>query len=444
LTEFDPKDSSIGEEPNVFKMMGSETEILFTDIQSAYIRASKNHNPEELESLAIFVFGSPNRSELVKCGDIDAFIVSDENSGLFRESFYKELSLLDYDKLDIPPWKSFEPILQLASTGSPEADYADARFIVGDPRVAERYEELGFTEYFTSLEHVLPKIVFHYFFWKHKYSTSSDHRGINLKYSEGATRDNLFFDWYHDLLLGNRSRESIAEFIPQIYSALSYFEDLQLLDTPDDYSIKEAVNLVNIVKSYGLVSVKDSPEKGEAYMKLSFSEQLFYEFPEVFGIYKNPRNLLREYNSSRKKIREYKGFVFNNIEKMLNNADQSDPLINYCKTIIDIWRGENRYDIESIETHLDMIRSNGLNPWYYLASILCQPETESKIIDHIARNYLNKPENEYFTRLIIKHPKSNRETLLLVNKLPRLALAPQTEIKYRNIISKRLTNEQKV
>lgn len=444
MIENDPKENISELSLDTFEMMAKETESLFVDIQSAYDKAAIQHEPHELENLAVFVFGSPNRSELVKCGDIDAFIISDNQSASFRNTLYTELSKLNYDKLDIPPWTNFEPILELASTGSPEADYADARFVAGDPKIAKEYKNLGFLEYFTSVNHVLPKIVFHYFFWKHKYKGSSDQRGINLKYSEGATRDNLFFDWYYDLLQGTKSRDEIELFIPQIQSALKYFEDQKIFETSNNYSILKDISVVNLVKAYGLVSVENTSDKGEAYMKLSFAKRLFDEFPEVFGDYKNPEEFLREYNISRKRIREYKDKVFENIENSLENGNKSDPLINYCKRIIDIWRNNGRISVASIQLDLKHLDSLGLNPWYYLASILCQSETNPDVIDHIAQSYLNKPENEYLTRLIIKHPNSRRETLSLINNLPRLALAPQTEIKYRNIISKRLVNEKAV
>lgn len=418
---------------NAFEVMVYESNILFQKIRDVFYNIEIEFGSEKLEGIALFVFGSPNRLELVKGGDIDAFLISPPGSEEIRIRIIEELTKLLYDKIDIPDWNSLEQVSIASLSNSPEGDYADASFIAGDAAVLKEYQDRGIRARFFHRTNLLLKIIFHFHFWDLKYERSNE-MGINLKYSHGGTRDILFIDWVHDLLSEGNSRNNLNSSEPQIVGAIRYFKDLGIISYEEASKILDAINTVNVIKYLSLELNLGTPQQGEGYLNPELAARLLSS-PELESQFSDIYELATAYNNARSIIYSFKCKLYDYVY----NLSWGDDAVYHKELIQSLWTDKGNGDYSYLES---LVCCDLSKVWYIVASILCLEHTPSFVIDTIARSFVSQSGFEYLTRLMILHANTSLSTLNFLNSLPTLALAPETELKYRKLLFKRLNNEE--
>lgn len=429
LQPFEIINGSFTLDSNAFKVMIHESSKLSQRIEAIFRSLVDEYGSNSFKGIALFVFGSPKRMELVKYGDIDAFLISPPESYAVRQRIIAELSELPYDKVDIPDWNSLAQVNLASLSNNPEGDYADASFIAGDREVLEKYNRLDISSRFVDINHLLPKIIFHFYFWSLKYNRSSK-QGINLKYSHGATRDILFIDWIHDLLTEGESRNNNYSPEPQILKAIRYFTDNGVLNEAESSRALDAINTVTVTKYTSLQLNSETMGKGEGYLNEELATRLL-STEEFRGKFTDIYELAAFYNNARYIIYWLKCKLYDHI----NNLGLSIDNPHSIDLIHNLWNNRASFDYEQ----LNNLFNQGLSKnWYVIASTLCRDDVPEDTIHQIANSFVSQSGFEYLTRLMILHKNTSYSTLLFLNSLPTLALAPETELKYRKLLFNRL------
>jgi|GEM_PF-5372035 len=445
-----------------FSVMSNTTEGFKRNIAEVWEDLSYELEPETLEGMGLFAFGSPNRAEMCPQSDVDILFTStatQADSGL-RADVIKRLQALPYDKIDIPPWENLAVAKNNAVIGSPESDYADATFVAGDQAIGKDYDNLEIKEGFLNRQALQHKLIFQRYFFDYRYSKKDDSMGVNLKYSPGGTRDFIYFDWFYDYQQGLAARIGAETNTPQIYDAINFLGVEGFLPENEVQQLWSAVEHVGFVKHAALELGKGTPQQGKAFMNLPTSIQLLQNYPAYFlshGL-TEPNQTIDFYNSQRQIVYRNRNLLFTHtvqdlaIEKgaewaeQFNEANSKDALSvvdqkNYVQAdhfvkLAYIWKANNLADSSSLSRFAAQEKDS--LDWNILASLLCSDHLPASAISVFAENQARLPNYEYLTRMIIKNKSTSAHTLQGLLSLPRLALSDIVDGEYRQLIAQKL------
>ncbi len=410
-------------------------------IQSIAEKAEQTIPCKKLKGIAIFLFGSPSRQEMVDESDADIMIIREadnEDYSIFRNEFIKLLEKENFEKIDIPDWGNYEDCEAYAKDSITEGNQVvESKFIYGDYDVNNHIEALK-TEYCTRerFERVLcfQKLYFD------QYYTQRTKPGVkNVKYGHGGTRDFMFLTWFVNLIDSSEGRKiNTEDNFPLVYKSLSSLYERGLINLVDYTKYSESVNVVLILRNEILIQNKWTLEAGLTYLdektvSLLFKRKSFKDDSIIDEIYlknyleghiKNVAELKQRIwelfisylHSSRSYdwADKFRNFLEGNfIKSEINQIEDSDVLLQMAV----IWNLSLSGDSEMHEEIFN--RYSKSDKWVVLASICCHNECPDKILNAIVDKGCKKG-YEYLLRIISRNKNVSKETLKKIIDNPHL------------------------
>lgn len=420
-----------------FELMQYTTEHFVNQLVHLWTRLGKEYPQINALGYGLFVFGSPKRVEMLPQSDIDLVVISPESptKDCLRNIIVNQINELPYDKPDIPPWHSINDMELYANIGSPEGDYADAKLVIASPAVRQAYKESRVSDIFASCEHLARKLVFHHYFFDYRYRGKITAKGINLKYSPGATRDLIYFDWYHDLqAVVLKNAQPRRNNLPQLEEAIQSLCDEGMVDESEFRQLARAIDFVVFTKHAVLELLRDTASKGKGYMNFSTANALLAYYPDFYqrtGGF-TPQALQIVYDRSRTIIYNVRKRIFESVVQRFGQAQDLQQMIALWEAIIS-------GNTKQVKLMQKQIRHS--TDWHFLAALLTSDQIDPMLIHELATGQATMPGYEYLNRLIIKNMRTSPKTLRMLLQAHSLALSTGVDLEYRNMIINRLKHE---
>lgn len=396
---------------------------------------------KKLNGIAIFLFGSPSRQEMVDESDADIMIIrkaDNEDYLIFRNEFIKLLKKENFEKIDIPDWGNYEDCKAYIKDSITEGNQvAESKFIYGDYEVNNHIETLK-TKYCTK-ERFERVFCFQKLYFD-QYYTQRTKPGIkNVKYGHGGTRDFMFLTWFINILDFSDGRKiNTEDNFPLVYKSLSSLYERGLINLDDYKKYSESVNIVLILRNEILIQNKWTPEVGLTYLdektlKLLFKRKVFKEsslnnedslknyleihIQNVAELKNKTWNLFISYLYSSRGSNwtdKFKEFLDGDIKRSdIESIEESDELLQMA-VIWNISKEENSHLFEDIfKIYLNS------NRWAVLASLCCHRNCPDKILNKILKKGFRKG-YEYLLKIISRNNNVSKETLKKIIDNPNL------------------------
>ncbi|MEM4240288.1 MAG: nucleotidyltransferase domain-containing protein [Candidatus Woesearchaeota archaeon] len=153
----------------------------------------------KLDGIAVFFFGSLARQEMIPESDLDILIIRKKDTPqyfAFRKEFIKQVSALNFCKVDIPEWGTLKDCRIAISKSITEGNQvAESLFVYGDLSIHDAVEKLKKAH--NTVERRERVICFQKLYFDQYYAQKTRPNGVmNVKYCHGGTRDFLFPYWF--------------------------------------------------------------------------------------------------------------------------------------------------------------------------------------------------------------------------------------------------------
>lgn len=414
---------------DTFSLMRETSQRLVNDLSAIYDAVDG-----ATHGLTFALYGSPARYEMLPLSDIDLLILRDSNDTsaiAATESSIRNIRALPYDKIDIPR-TIVDPVevMLVANSNSPDGHVAKAMIVRSPDNSTASNILCRAAEVLQDPKLQLEGLIFDYHFLSHRARTKSQSGGVNLKYSEGGTRDMVYFDWAADYITSSEaSRLSHRLRLPQIEMSLPVV--CQYLDNRIDLQrLKDATHVINTVKHNALLLAKDG-----GYFDGLMSEQTAHQLSEHFWEGSISSDMLMHlHTEARKIVSETKDQLYYAFRTELNNyPDDSDTFFTYLKLIDRVWSNDAKLNRQAAMQVLSE-RSR----WVDVATVLGQPDVTNAQIDAIVDQVAEQPGYLHALRMAATHPNTSDDTLMKLLSLPRLASDDDIDIRYRGVVQKRL------
>lgn len=412
-----------------------------TLIQSIAERAEQALPSRKLENVAIFLFGSPSRQEMVDESDADILIIREkdtEDYHIFRAEFMKLLQNENFEKIDVPFWGTYGDCnLYLQDSITEGNQVTESRFIYGDENVNSFIESIK-TKY--STKERFEKVFCFQKLYFDQYYTQRTKPGIkNVKYGHGGTRDFMFFTWFINILDSSEGRKiNIEDNFPLVYKSLSSLYERKLINLEDYKKYSSSVNVVLVLRNEILIQNRYTSQAGLTYLDENTLNILFKRgtFKEESVIDASSLrvfldNHIQNVSSLKERLwvlfisylHSSRGANWTNLftrllrgdinKTDLSNIEESDELLQMAV----IWNISKLVHRELCE---DVFRlySNS-NQWSVLASLCCHKDCPDNILNIIAEKGFKKGYG-YLLRIIARNANVSRETLKKIIDCPTL------------------------
>ena len=410
-------------------------------IQGIAERAEQSIPCKKLNGIAIFLFGSPSRQEMVDESDADIMIIrkaDNEDYLLFRDEFIKLLEKENFEKIDVPDWGNYEDCEAYIKDSITEGNQVtESKFIYGDYEVNNHIESLK-TKYCTKerFERVLcfQKLYFD------QYYTQRTKPGVkNVKYGHGGTRDFMFLTWFVNLMDSSEGRKiNTEDNFPLVYKSLSSLYERRLISLKDYTKYSESINVVLILRNEILIQNKWTLEEGLTYLdkktisilfkrksfkddsiidEISFRNYLEGHIKNVAELKQRIWEFFISYlHSSRGYdwVDKFRNFLEGNLIKSeIDQIENSDVLLQMAV----IWNISLARDSAMFGEIFNKYSKS--DKWVILASICCHNECPDKILNAIVDKGCKKG-YEYLLRIISRNKNVSKETLKKIMDNPYL------------------------
>src|SRR3989344_1878111 len=283
-------------------------------IQDIAEKAEQAIPSKKLNGIAIFLFGSPSRQEMVDESDADIMIIRENDSEdylIFRNEFIKLLEKENFEKIDVPDWGNYEDCKAYIKDSITEGNQVvESKFIYGDHNV-HNYIEILKQEYCTK-ERFERVFCFQKLYFD-QYYTQRTKPGIkNVKYGHGGTRDFMFLTWLINIFDSSEGKKiNTEDNFPVVYKSLGQLYERGLINFEDYRRYSESVDIVLILRNEILIQNKWTPEAGLTYLDEKTLNLLFRR-----GVFKDDslknEDLLRNYLETHiQNVAELKNMVWN-------------------------------------------------------------------------------------------------------------------------------------
>ncbi|MEK6952372.1 MAG: nucleotidyltransferase domain-containing protein [Nanoarchaeota archaeon] len=396
---------------------------------------------KKLNGIAIFLFGSPSRQEMVDKSDADIMIIRESDNDdylIFRNKFIKLLEKENFEKIDVPDWGNYEDCEAYIKDSITEGNQVvESKFIYGDYEVNNRIEALKIR--YCTKERFERVFCFQKLYFD-QYYTQRTKPGIkNVKYGHGGTRDFMFLTWFINIIDTSEGRKiNTEDNFPLAYKSLSSLYERELINLDDYRKYSESVNIVLILRNEILIQNELTPEAGLTYLdertlNLLFKRRVFKE--DSLNNEDSLRNYLEIHiqNIAELKNRiwdlfisyiyssrgsdwtnKFKKFLDGNIKRTdIELIEESDDLLQMAV----IWNISKKENLDLFE-HIFDIYSNS-NKWTVLASLCCHKECSDKILNKVLEKGFRKG-YEYLLKIISRNKNVSKETLKKIIENPSL------------------------
>jgi predicted nucleotidyltransferase len=424
-----------------------KTEIILQDVPDSFLlmeQTSRRLGHEllhifekvrgEEHGLAVAVFGSPGRYEMLPNSDVDVIIFHNRNvvDSIDKATrALQEIRNLPYDKIDTPTEiNTPKDLYELSVVNSPDGRIADCNLLATSPL----FDPDGFfskaKESVNNNRARLENLLFSYHFLKFWNTAKQDPEGVNLKYSEGGSRDFIYFDWAADFLTkGHVTAESRTQEKPALLFALPVVIEYVGEDTAVK-KIAEAIDIINACKHWALEISKQPDGHFDGILSNITAQKILSDFVRQAI---HPKELMTVHSTARKQISRLKDAVYVKLKEDYLLPHESD--FDDMRIVDSIWMKEVPHELRD-RTYLNLLERKD---WISVASVACQLDASAEILDTIFNMAVEKRGFEYIFRILIKHPNTGQATLRKMSELPALALDESIDIRYRHNLVQRLT-----
>ena len=410
-------------------------------IQCIAEKAEQTIPCKRMNGIAIFLFGSPSRQEMVDESDADIMIIREADNDdylIFRNKFIKLLEKENFEKIDVPDWGNYKDCESYLKDSITEGNQVvESKFIYGDYEVNNRIETLKIK--YCTMERFERVFCFQKFYFDQYYIQRTKPGIKNVKYGHGGTRDFMFLTWFINLLDSSEGRKiNTEDNFPLVYKSLSSLYERGLLSLDDYRKHSESINVVLILRNEILIQNKWTLEVGLTYLddrtiNLLFKRRVFKE--DSLNNEDSLKNYLESHIQNvaelKKKIwdlfishfyslrgsdwlNKFKEFLDGNIKKFdMESIEESDELLQMAV----IWNISKEKDSDLFK-HIFEIYSDS-NKWVVLASLCCHKDCPDKILNKVLEKGFRKG-YEYLLRIISRNKNVSKETLKKIIDNPTL------------------------
>lgn len=421
------------EVPNSYALMTQTSLQLRDSLKEIYDRI-----PDADPELAVAVFGSPARYEMLPYSDVDLLVFCNpksEKSVQGAHVIIQNAKGLPYDKVDTPVTvQTPEDLLAIAHTNSPDAHMADCDLVVAhqnfDP--ANDIEKSKAALASRRLENV----VFGYYFLTHRAKLKESPEGVSLKYSPGGTRDFLYLDWAADYITdGETATEARRLGCPQLQLSLPIL--MQALGRGSELGrVEQAVHFLNACKNAALELAHHGLGVFDGLMGNRTAASIVENYQ--FSSDVTSTEMITAHEQARGVIRQLKDEIFDHIVSSslrgVATAGTDADLTARLKIINEVWRNEiSEQDKHSV--YEELIASSD---WAAVTTVTCQDDATPTQLHKITEIARDTPGYEFTLRLVIQHPHTPAMSLVSLLAHPRLATDIAVDAKYRKMLRERL------
>lgn len=389
--------------------------------------------------LAIFAYGSPGRFELTG-GDSDADIFIAEPTKTTEGERLKAVlkgrwGSLDFSKLDIPPWGTYEEIETFLGTSLVEGNQVlETRFLCGDNQVRKVVEEKK--RRLDSPHRELINIIFNRLYFDQYFQQRIRKGSKNIKYCNGGTRDFLVFYWYdrlcrkvdgEDISLSGLTQPKIKEGLERLMMEGS-------ISGEHFGKAIEAVNGLIELRTDALIVNRATPDRGLSVLDEDLirrlQRELSYPSREEIEKYFNylTTTIDRAVQMVWKRTLEIGANFYGqkwaaNIELASRDTLSRDdrlkmPDEDTSTRVALLWGLTKQGDKEGFERLVS--RYQQTTEWGTLASVACSSLSSQRTLHDLATGIAKEKGYGYILRIIARNKNTSAETLKNIAEDPNL------------------------
>ncbi len=412
----------------IYKLMQKTSAEMIINLEKYYNKL------KFIDETFFAVYGSLARYEMLPMSDLDLIILTKNN--LDKEKFINQLSNLNYDFLDYPSENFFniEKANEFAHSNSPDGHLL-AYLKIGDVENNTAKIMRNSKNIAHSKEYLMENLVFNYNYMLYNMKLKVDSRGDNLKYSNGATRDIVYFDWFADYLFnGEICYKSQKQKTPNILLSIDVVSTfLQNLGFSYEETYSElfySINVVNQLKHQALMLKQQKLHFDGLMSDITACEILKnFSYPNI----NNPNQLILIHKESKNIVSKYKDILYNYlITDVLSEKDDCDYKYR-IKLIHNIWN--NQSDIAKEEEKKFLLENQRFPD---LMTLLCSNAITPEIIDEIVDIAIGFNSYSHILRVAIKHPLTSCNTLKKIYYSNLVAGCDTINSKYIAIMERKL------
>ena len=389
-----------------------------------------------VQGFAIYVYGSPARTEMTTYSDLDLHVIIDGSTpkkSLLKTRILDSFGTFAFAKVDDPNWEKLSIIEQYAAKSITEGNQViDARYVGGDMNLARRFEYIQ--QKYDTLDRSIRNIFFQWFYLDHYYSRRNSLDTINVKYSRGGFRELLTYDWFDKTmsLFNVRWPQQIVE-KPFIEQALQNFSTHGLVDCDYAKSLRSSVDFIILLRNEMLHVNEGTQDRGITHLNRKTGEALWETERDYFRAHgaAQPSDISTTFNLHRMRVRETKELLwshfldketerrgqrwFDLLQRLLTPGTAASERREIAHTndhllqIASVWSAHYASDYETF-SFLEKA-AQGTSQWELLASLACSPLCSQNALDEIARCCIKETGLGYILRIIGRNPSVSRGTL---------------------------------
>ncbi len=360
--------------------------------------------------LHAYICGSVSRLEALPMSDFDVVYFGPR----------RVIGSMEVDEIDrIDNFALTDPVAErLFACMSPEAGFLDSRPLDGEPH---KYYEL----------HNGRQAILNRFLWEYTYSRSFNERssdaGYNLKYSVGAYRDILLFNWFARTIDNSLSHEK-----PEILESIDKIASVMKISSDDKCSLLESIAFIMLTKSavlsaHSLTSTRGRTSLNAETLKVTMRADRFF----ANAIDNNEKIFWREYLRSKEQIGNFLNQLFDYALRTHGSL-----VYDYITLALRLSKGGEPESIKSL------LADNQSAMFPVMACILFDQRLSASLLMEIAGRCSGDPGHYYTNRLIAKSPIADNAILRFLLNKSRFSIDYSTNERYRALINERLTNHE--
>jgi predicted nucleotidyltransferase len=451
---------SSSNENNGLTMAVSYSNVVEYIVKELFSLTAESVWAEKISGIGAFLYGSPGRKEMVSESDLDVMLLYKDDSPKykeFKEKFKEYANSLQFCKVDLPEWGTFDDASTFAEKSITEGNQVlEGNFVCGDKDTEIKLQEIQ--QKFGGPERMIRNIVFQKFYFDQYFQQRVRNGDINVKYCDGGSRDYLFIHWFNQLMKqkyldwdkGLRERPVAEIGLYNLYQN-------GLINSLEFAQSIESLNFNILLRNEILLANKGTIDEGLTFLDRKTLNTVYERMPELMkGHYiDSPLKLKKVFDKQRSHIASIKNRIWHlMIEeqgKQINlnwandfyKAYSSDTLEEDRKKVIEseniptkiatIW-GTSNSGQKNLFDEICKKEKNS-DSWEIQASLTTSPICSPDYLHHVATGIGKEKGYGYILRIISRNQNVKKETL------EAIANDPSIESRYTQCAKSELKNK---
>lgn len=413
------RSAALRREISGFDLMDQTTQITRDMVKNEFLRRAPQRG------MAVFVFGSPSRNEMLTYSDIDMIFVETASDTMTIKNIIKALGS-GFGKVDYLEGYQKKAIERFAKYSLTDKNkIIPAKFIAGDLSISDWMNNLQARE--NTLDYAIKNIVFQKYYLNDYYTHKSTKEAPNIKYQDGGTYDLLVYNWFDNAMSLYRGNNWIREpetNRPKIELTLKNMNNNGILSSTEYEKLMVSAEFMMLLKNEVLHLNQNTEDKGIPCLDNATQSRVFESarpffkshgintHTELHSAYEEHSDII--YNTKvhllqilLKEEEKRKGDtwrkLFDAAEKGELSTLSGDPIIDIA-TIWGLSHAKN-------EKEFNIVAKQAKWNWEICASIACSGLADPKLLEGI-RSYA-QPHQElgYVLRIIARNPNATKDTI---------------------------------